>query len=126
MGMKTTNYSGKLTELPDHVYLVTVDGEWPVTAIAADHPSLPDRLQQIVEKRVSEGPQRNVNSVHVWRVPVIQCVEVELVPKQILPAQIKVPGEVQFTPVSCPEGCQEQSPHYHTDNGDGTNSIHPK
>lgn len=87
--MKITTDSGYQAELPEYVYLITVNGEWPVSAIAADHPSLPDRIHREIQRRVLTGPQRRINSVHVWRVPVMQATEVQLVPEKTIPAELR-------------------------------------
>jgi hypothetical protein len=100
--MRANSNSGRQTELPDHVYLITVDGEWPVTAVAADHPSLPDRIERAVQSRVANGPQRDIRKVHVWRVPVMQATEVELVPAKVLPASISEIGPTRTKPQGRP------------------------
>jgi len=67
-------------KLPEFVYLVTVDSEWPVSAIAGDHPSTPDLVEREVERRCQSANVPHRSYVHVWRVPVENAVEMELLP----------------------------------------------
>jgi len=76
-------------KLPEHIYLVTVEGEWPVTAIAGDHPSVIDHVASAVKRRTDNAAGFADARVHVWRVPVTGAVEMELTPPQVLPASVK-------------------------------------
>lgn len=75
-------------KLPEHIYLVTVEGEWPVTAIAGDHPGVIDHVAAAVKRR-TENASGFSASVRVWRVPVTGAAEMELTPPQMLPASVK-------------------------------------
>jgi hypothetical protein len=59
-----------MTKLPEYVYLITVDSEWPVSAIAGDHPSVPELIEAEIQRRCQSQNVPNRGYVHVWRVPV--------------------------------------------------------
>jgi hypothetical protein len=75
----------------EFVYLVTVDSEWPVTAIADDHPSTPDRIERAVQDR-KQGRPLGHHGVRVWRARLADLTEVEFVPAHIIPPEIKDMG----------------------------------
>lgn len=70
-----------MTKLPEFVYLVTVEDEWPVSAIAGDHPTTPDRIEREVERRTTGQHRQARERARVWRVPVKDAVEMELLPR---------------------------------------------
>jgi hypothetical protein len=81
-------------KLPEFIYLVTVDSEWPVSAIADDHPSTAERVEREVERRCQSGNVPHRSYVHVWRVPVAGAVEVELLPSAVVrPSLRERPGD---------------------------------
>lgn len=80
-----------MAELPGYVYLVTVEGEWPVSAIADDHTSTPERVADEVARRTSgSSPPRSTAHAHVWRVQVIEAVEMDVVPAQTVKPSLRV------------------------------------
>jgi hypothetical protein len=80
-----------MAELPEYVYLVMVEGEWPVSAIADDHPSMPERVADEVQRRTSgSNPPRSTTHAHVWRVRVADAVEMDLLPAQTVKPSLRV------------------------------------
>jgi hypothetical protein len=69
-----------MTKLPTHVYLVTVDTEWPVSAIASDHPSIAERVQDEVLRRFASENVMRPEQVHVRKACLTDVIEVDLVP----------------------------------------------
>jgi hypothetical protein len=59
-----------VTKLPEYVYLITVDSEWPVSAIAGDHSSVAQLIEAEIQRRCQSQNVPNRGYVHVWRVPV--------------------------------------------------------
>jgi len=89
-----------MVELPEHVYLVTVDGEWPVSAIADDHPSIAATIELAVDRRAHSQNVSNRAQVHVWKARLVDCREVDLIPATTTEPQIrerKRPEEEQAT-----------------------------
>jgi hypothetical protein len=80
-----------MAEMPEFVYLITVDGEWPVSAIAADHISTPERIEREVERRGkgSSWGSQSRQRVHVWRVKVEYVQEVYLMPTTTVKASLR-------------------------------------
>jgi len=80
-----------MADLPEYVYLITVDGEWPVSAIASDHPSIADIVESEVKRRV--GTVGDVNDrrhrVHVWKGRLVDGVEVDLMPATTVRASLR-------------------------------------
>jgi hypothetical protein len=74
----------------EFVYLVTVEGEWPVSVIADDHPSTPGRIEEEVRrrKRAGSGPESMVRT-HVWKARLADVTEVELIPAHTVEAELK-------------------------------------
>lgn len=70
--------------LPEFVYLITVSSEWPVSAIADDHPTTAGRVEDEVARRMKSGNVPNRSYVKVWRVPVKDATEVELMPSAVV------------------------------------------
>ena len=77
------------TKLPEFVYLVTVDSEWPVSAIADDNPATAERVEDEVARRCKSGNVPNRSYVHVWRVPVSGAVEMDLIPSAAVRASLR-------------------------------------
>ena len=69
-----------MTDLPEFVYLVTVDSEWPVSAIADDHPGTAERVAREVERRSQSGNVWRPGLVHVWKARLADACEVDLLP----------------------------------------------
>ena len=78
-----------MAELPEFVYLITASSEWPVSAIADDHPTTPRRVAAEVERRMQSGNCPTIDYIHVWRVPVRDAVEMKLVPEERIPASLR-------------------------------------
>lgn len=68
-----------MTELPEFVYLVTVDIEWPVSAIA-DGPYVAETVEREVWLRGESGNVYDSRQVHVWKARLTDVVEVDLLP----------------------------------------------
>jgi hypothetical protein len=71
-------------KLPEFVYLITVSSEWPVSAIADDHPTTAERVETEVERRMKSGNIPDRSYVKVWRVPVRDAVEMDLMPAAVV------------------------------------------
>lgn len=72
-------------KLPEYVYLITVDGEWPVTAVAGDHPGAIDRVAAAVKRRT--GNARGFSSdIRIWRVRVTEPAEMKMTTATVVPA----------------------------------------
>jgi hypothetical protein len=70
-----------MTDLPEFVYLVTVDGEWPVSAIADCHPTTPESVEREVKRRTSGGlVPRSTAHAHIWKCRLADVREVDLLP----------------------------------------------
>ena len=79
-----------MTALPEFVYLITVDGTWPVSAVADDHPVTAERVEAEVRRRTSGADTpRSTTHAHVWRVPVKDAAEMELVPASTIKPSLK-------------------------------------
>jgi hypothetical protein len=70
------------------VYLIICESQWPVEAIAHDHPSA---LQSAAEK--AQELRKKDTTTRVLRIPVRDAVEMEIVPKQIIQASLKERSE---------------------------------
>lgn len=77
------DYGGRGAPPLEYVYLITAEGEWPVSAVA-DGP----HAARAVEERARERGKDRV--VHVWRAKVSGLVELELIPAHTVDAQLKV------------------------------------
>ena len=77
-------------KLPELVYLITVKSEWPVSAIADDHSTTPERVEREVERRCRSANVPHRSYVHVWRVPVKDAVEMELMPRAEVKPSLRV------------------------------------
>jgi len=75
-----------MPELPEFVYLITVDGMWPVSAIADCHPSTPEQVEREVRRRTSD---RSILQAHVWKCRLADVQEVTLVPAAVVPPSLK-------------------------------------
>lgn len=78
-----------MSKLPEFVYLITVSSEWPVSAIADDHPATADRVEDEVKRRMESGNVPNRSYVKVWRVPVRDAVEMDLMPAATVRASLR-------------------------------------
>lgn len=75
----------------EYVYLVSAEGEWPVSAIADDHPSTPSRVEAEVKRRQKDGPHgRSLQRIHVWRARITDLTELELVPARQVEAELRL------------------------------------
>jgi hypothetical protein len=77
--------------LPEFVYFVTVDTEWPVSAFADDHAqsTLAERLEREVKRRSESANVFRPGLVHVWKARVTDVEEVELLPAATIQPQIR-------------------------------------
>lgn len=78
-----------MTDLPEFVYLVTVDGTWPVSAVADCHPSTPRVVADLVEKRIEGKDPDARRRVHVWKARLTDVREVDLVPAQTIGPELR-------------------------------------
>jgi hypothetical protein len=84
-----TPQAAQMPDLPEFVYLITVDGEWPVSARAGDHPTTPGALADEVKRRTTGRNVQATDRAHIWRVPVKNAVEMEIIPEQKIPASMQ-------------------------------------
>lgn len=78
-----------MTDLPEFVYLVTVDSEWPVSAIASDHPSIAEQVEREVSRRRANRNVLRPEQVHVWKARLVDVREVDLMPTTTVQASIR-------------------------------------
>lgn len=81
-------------KLPEFVYLITTSREWPVSAIAGNPPGVADWVAAEVRRRAQSANVLHEREVRVWRVPVRDAVEMELLPAEVVKATLreKVPA----------------------------------
>lgn len=82
-----------MTELPEFVYLVTVDTEWPVSAIASDHPSIAEQVEREVARRRASANVSRPGQVHVWKARLADVREVDLIPAVTTGPSLRERGE---------------------------------
>jgi len=68
-----------MVDLPEFVYLITVDTEWMVTALADDHPSIAERVDREVQRRCANANYPPARA-HVWKARLADVCEVDLMP----------------------------------------------
>jgi len=86
--------------MPEYVYLVTVDNEWPVSAIADDSgPAIAERVAAEVDRRAKSGNVWRGNQVKVWRARLTDVRKVDLLPSAIVRPSLRV-AEVAEEPSS--------------------------
>lgn len=73
-----------MADIPEFVYLVTVDGEWPVSAIADCHPTTPESVEREVKRRSESGNVWHAGQVHVWKCRLTDVREVDLLPAAVV------------------------------------------
>ena len=79
-----------MSDLPEFVYLVTVDGEWPVSAIALDNPGIiAIVVEREVERRRKSGNVWHPGQVHVWKARLTDMLEVDLMPATTVRASLR-------------------------------------
>jgi hypothetical protein len=76
-----------MTRLPDHVVLVTTEGEWDTSAFMSDHPNLAAEVVSEAERRKQDPAAK----VHVLRVPLASAAEIEATPAHQVPASLSDP-----------------------------------
>lgn len=81
-----------MADLPEFVYLVTLDHEWPVSAIAGDHPHVAAWVEAEVARRAPDDWARS--HAHVWRVRVTDVEEMELLPSATVRASLREKASV--------------------------------
>lgn len=77
-----------VTELPEFVFLITVDGQWPVSVVA-DGPHAETAVLKEVERR-RRNAEGFSSRVHIWRAQLTEVVEMSLEPARIIPATLQV------------------------------------
>lgn len=77
----------------EFIYLVTVDGEWPVSVLADDHPNTVSRIEYEVNRRTEP-----FNNVRVWRAKITDLAEMELIPSHTVDPQVRVKDTEDETP----------------------------
>jgi hypothetical protein len=77
------NYGGRGAPPLEFVYLITVEGTGPVSAVA-DGPYATSHVEREVQ-RVSRHP----NAVHVWRARVTDLTEMDFIPARTVEAELK-------------------------------------
>jgi hypothetical protein len=77
------NYGGRGAPPVECVYLITVEGTWPVSAVA-DGPHAIAQVEHAVQQ-VSRYPER----VHVWRATVTGITEMDFIPARTVEAELK-------------------------------------
>ena len=78
-----------MADLPEFVYLITVEGQWPVWATAGDHSSVPEWIEREVIRRTSGENRQARSRAHVWRIPVTGAVEMEVQAATVIPASLR-------------------------------------
>lgn len=78
-----------MTELPEFVYLVTVDTEWPVSVIPDDHPSTAERVERVVQQRSESANVYHPGQIHVWQARLTDVREVDLLPSTTVRASLR-------------------------------------
>ncbi len=81
-------------EIPEFVYLVTVDNEWPVSALAADHPAIAERVAMEVDRRARSANVYHGNQVKVWRARLTDVRRVDLMPSATVRPSLRVTEEI--------------------------------
>jgi hypothetical protein len=79
-------------DLPEFVYLVTAQGEWPISAIAGDHPSTVDLIEREVQRRAQSRNVQTRERVKVWRVRVEAVEEMDLMPSAVVRSSLRPLG----------------------------------
>jgi hypothetical protein len=74
-----------MARLPEHVYLIATEGEWPWSAVAGDHPSAADEVVAEAERRKAAG----TGAVHTWQVSLADAIEIDPVPAHTVPASLQ-------------------------------------
>lgn len=81
-----------MPDIPEYVYLVTVDSEWPVSALADDHPLIADRVELEVSRRRALGNVSgcvSLSRVRVYRARLVDVVEMDLEPTRTVGASLR-------------------------------------
>lgn len=78
-----------MADLPEFVYLITVDTEWPVTAIADCHPSTADSVEDEVKRRRASRNVSHPDEVKVWKARLADVRQVDLMPTTTVRASLR-------------------------------------
>lgn len=79
-----------MTELPEFVYLVTVDIEWPVSVVVDYRDTLTaERVEHEVARRRESGNVYRPDQVHVWKARLTDVREVDLMPTTTVRASLR-------------------------------------
>jgi hypothetical protein len=80
--------------VPEFVYLVTVDNEWPVSVIADDHPTITAELVAAeVDRRAKSGNVCHGSQVKVWRARLTDVQKMDLMPAATVRPSLRVAEE---------------------------------
>lgn len=69
-----------MTKLPEFVYLVTVDTEWPISVVVDYGNAVADDVARVVDQRGASANVYQVGQVHVWKARLSDIREVDLMP----------------------------------------------
>lgn len=80
-----------MADLPEFVYLITMESQWPVTAVVDyGDAGTARRVEEIVDERVKSGyAGTRRNQVHVWKARLADVREVDLVPAQTIGPELR-------------------------------------
>lgn len=94
-----------MAEVPEFVYLITVDTEWPVSAIAVDNGGIiAAQVEREVERRRSSANVWYPQQVHVWKARLADVVEVDLMPSAVVGPSLRERAEGDHPDNASPEG----------------------
>ena len=82
-----------MTTLPEHVYLITVDTEWPVSVLVDyDRDSTARSVEAEVNRRRESRNISHPGQVHVWKARLADLREVDLMPTTTVHASLRERG----------------------------------
>lgn len=83
-----------MVELPEFVYLVTVDTEWPISVVVDYGHDAADHVARVVDQRGASANVWRSGQVHVWKARLTDMREVDLMPSVTTrPALRERPGD---------------------------------
>lgn len=78
-----------MAKIPEFVYLVTTDTEWPVSVIVDYGDStVADRVASEVERRATSQNVLRPDRVKVWRAKLADVCEVDFTPATVVPPSL--------------------------------------
>ena len=79
-----------MTKVPEYVYVVTVDVEWPVSVIVDYGDSqTAEQVEREVARRRESANVYHDGQVHVWRARLAEVREVDLMPSTLVRASLR-------------------------------------